>query len=236
MLIKIDNCLQNLEKNTFREVYHIWYLWPVNGVQSDGAGLIAVLLEARALQRGGPGPIVVHCSPGTGRTGTLIALDLGIRQYEITRTVDVPRVVYTIRRDRAGAVKTKEQYAFIYKVIYFLTWPCLFPFESFISFIRLFRLALCIVHWFRVNRAARARHSARFTERANERIFPYLFIINHKIYLYLCFFFLIMLQEKCEISFIKILNENFLFFFLLFLFQALNLYATKLAGGVLEST
>lgn len=106
-----------MEKNTFREVYHIWYLWPVNGVQSDGAGLIAVLLEARALQRGGPGPIVVHCSPGTGRTGTLIALDLGIRQYEITRTVDVPRVVYTIRRDRAGAVKTKEQYAFIYKVI-----------------------------------------------------------------------------------------------------------------------
>ncbi|CAK9834233.1 Tyrosine-protein phosphatase non-receptor type 7 [Anthophora retusa] len=109
--------LKNLESNTFREVYHIWYLWPVNGVQSDGAGLIAVLLEARALQRGGPGPIVVHCSPGTGRTGTLIALDLGIRQYEITRTVDVPRVVYTIRRDRAGAVQTKEQYAFIYKAL-----------------------------------------------------------------------------------------------------------------------
>jgi protein tyrosine phosphatase len=109
--------LQNLENNTFREVFHIWYLWPVSGVQSDGAGLIAVLLEARALQRGGPGPIVVHCSSGTGRTGTLIALDLGIRQYEITRTVDVPRVVYTIRRDRAGAVQTKEQYAFIYKVI-----------------------------------------------------------------------------------------------------------------------
>lgn len=98
-------------------MFHIWYLWPTSGVQSDGTGLIAVLLEARALQRGGPGPIVVHCSPGTGRTGTLIALDLGIRQYEITRTVDVPRVVYTIRRDRAGAVQTKEQYAFIYKVI-----------------------------------------------------------------------------------------------------------------------
>lgn len=109
--------LKNLENNTFREVHHIWYLWPTTGLQSDGAGLIAVLLEARALQRGGPGPIVVHCSPGTGRTGTLIALDLGIRQYEITRTVDVPRVVYTIRRDRAGAVQTKEQYAFVYKAL-----------------------------------------------------------------------------------------------------------------------
>ncbi|XP_063980237.1 mucin-2-like isoform X2 [Diachasmimorpha longicaudata] len=109
--------LKNLENNTYREISHIWYLWPANGVQTDAAGLIAVLLEARALQRGGPVPIVVHCSPGTGRTGTLIALDLGIRQYEITRTVDVPRVVYTIRRDRAGAVQTKEQYAFIYKAL-----------------------------------------------------------------------------------------------------------------------
>lgn len=107
--------LKNLEKNTFREVWHIWYLWPANGTPADGAGLIAVLLEARALQRNATGPIVVHCSPGTGRTGTLIALDLGIRQYEITRTVDVPRVVYTIRRDRAGAVQTREQYGFIYK-------------------------------------------------------------------------------------------------------------------------
>ncbi|XP_032675621.1 uncharacterized protein LOC116846193 isoform X2 [Odontomachus brunneus] len=109
--------LKNLENNTFREVYHIWYFWSLSDVESDGASLIAVLLEARALHRGGPGPIVVHCSSGTGRTGTLIALDLGIRQYEITRTVDMPRVVYTIRKDRAGAVQTKEQYALIYKAL-----------------------------------------------------------------------------------------------------------------------
>ncbi|XP_036144261.1 tyrosine-protein phosphatase non-receptor type 6-like [Monomorium pharaonis] len=109
--------IQNLENNTFREVFHIWYLWLVIGVQSEGTGLITVLLEARALQRGGLGPIVVHCGPRTGRTGTLIALDLGIRQYEITGIVDVPRVVYIIRRDRAGSVQTKEQYAFIYKAL-----------------------------------------------------------------------------------------------------------------------
>ncbi|KAK0090719.1 hypothetical protein PV325_006278 [Microctonus aethiopoides] len=111
--------LKNLENNTYREISHIWYLWPTNGVLTDSSGLIAALLEARAMQRGSSGPIVVHCSPGTGRTGTIIALDLGIRQYEITRTVDVPRIVYTIRRDRAGAVQTKEQYSFIYKALNF---------------------------------------------------------------------------------------------------------------------
>lgn len=139
-------------------------MWPSSGVQSsDAAGLIAVLLEARALQRGGPAPVLVHCSPGTGRTGTLIALDLAIRQYEITRTVDVPRVVYTIRRDRAGAVRTNEQYAFIYKV-------------------------------------KKNAEKPRSNGRVSKRSFGLLIV-----------------------------------FFMVFFLQALNLYATRLAGGAFDS-
>lgn len=62
------------------------------------------------------GPLVVHCSPGTGRTGAVIACDIGIRDFEMVRTVDVPKTVYRIRRDRANSVQTKDQYIFIYKV------------------------------------------------------------------------------------------------------------------------
>lgn len=62
-------------------------------------------------------PVVVHCSPGTGRTGTVIACDIAVREFELTRKVDIPKIVYRIRRDRASAVQTKEQYAYIYKVI-----------------------------------------------------------------------------------------------------------------------
>lgn len=61
-------------------------------------------------------PVVVHCSPGTGRTGAVITCDIAIRDFEQTRQVDIPKIVYKIRRDRAGAVQTKEQYSFIYKV------------------------------------------------------------------------------------------------------------------------
>lgn len=61
-------------------------------------------------------PVVVHCSPGTGRTGVVIACDIAIRDYEKTRLVDIPKIVYRIRRDRANAIQTKEQYMFIYKV------------------------------------------------------------------------------------------------------------------------
>lgn len=64
----------------------------------------------------GPTPIVVHCSPGTGRTGTIITCDILMREFELTRVIDVPKIVYRIRRDRAGAVQTKDQYAYIYKV------------------------------------------------------------------------------------------------------------------------
>lgn len=65
------------------------------------------------------GPLVVHCSPGTGRTGTVIACDIAIRDFELTRIVDIPKIVYRVRRDRASAVQTREQYSFIYKVCYY---------------------------------------------------------------------------------------------------------------------
>lgn len=32
------------------------------------------------------------------------------------RSVDVPQIVYFVRRGRASAVQTREQYEFIYKV------------------------------------------------------------------------------------------------------------------------
>lgn len=62
-------------------------------------------------------PLTVHCSPGTGRTGTIIASDMAIRSLETPkRSVDIPQLVYYVRRGRASAVQTKEQYEFIYKV------------------------------------------------------------------------------------------------------------------------
>ncbi|XP_017849325.1 mucin-5AC [Drosophila busckii] len=63
------------------------------------------------------GPLTIHCSPGTGRTGTIIACDMAIRNLETPkRSVDIPQLVYFVRRGRASAVQTKEQYEFIYKV------------------------------------------------------------------------------------------------------------------------
>jgi protein tyrosine phosphatase len=108
--------LKNLITNSWREVMHLWYVsWPLQGVPEDKSSVITFLLEARAYMRGGP--CVVHCSPGTGRTGTVIACDLCIRDFETSRIVDIPRCVAQLRRERAGCVQTRDQYVFIYQVI-----------------------------------------------------------------------------------------------------------------------
>nr|CAD7400813.1 unnamed protein product [Timema poppensis] len=110
--------IKNMETNTWREVTHLWYLgWPPQGVPEEANSLIAFLIEARSYIKTHSGPTVVHCSPGTGRTGTVMSCDLCIREFEQTRMVDIPRCVSRLRRDRAGAVQTKEQYAFIYQVL-----------------------------------------------------------------------------------------------------------------------
>ncbi|KAF6210772.1 hypothetical protein GE061_013883 [Apolygus lucorum] len=110
--------LRNLESNLWREVNHLWYTgWPIRGVPDDLTSIIAYLIEARSYSKPGH-PIVVHCSPGTGRTGTVIAIDIAIRDFETDRIVDIPKTVYSIRRDRAGSVQTNLQYYLIYQVIH----------------------------------------------------------------------------------------------------------------------
>ncbi|XP_068202693.1 mucin-2-like [Palaemon carinicauda] len=112
--------LKNLENNLVREIAHMWFTgWPASGVPNEESAFISYILDIRRTRKKlrAKGPILVHCSPGTGRSGTFLACDLVMRQFEDQRNVDIPRTVYSIRRDRAGAVQTKEQYAFIYRVI-----------------------------------------------------------------------------------------------------------------------
>lgn len=106
-----------MESNLWRDVTHLWYAgWPSQGVPSDPGAVLSFLMEARSHMKTNSGPHVVHCSPGTGRTGTVIACDVALREFELSRAVDVPKTVYAVRRCRAGAVQTRDQYALIYKV------------------------------------------------------------------------------------------------------------------------
>ncbi len=71
-------------------------------------------------------PIVVHCSAGVGRTGTLIAVYEIIMCLEYLKKINKPlvmnifNVVRKLREQRYSLVTDTEQYKFIYE--YSLNW------------------------------------------------------------------------------------------------------------------
>ncbi len=62
-------------------------------------------------------PIVIHCSAGIGRTGTLVAIDICVQRLRTRRRVDVESVVRKIRQQRMQAVQTEEQYVYVHKAL-----------------------------------------------------------------------------------------------------------------------
>jgi protein tyrosine phosphatase len=106
--------------NESREVVQLQMTsWPDQGVPRTGATFLQYLQQMREAQaesvaRGQNGPIVVHCSAGIGRTGSLIALDVSLRRLAQAGNIDLLSTVNHMRQERAGAVQTIAQYRFLY--------------------------------------------------------------------------------------------------------------------------
>ncbi|XP_035217145.1 uncharacterized protein LOC118190529 isoform X2 [Stegodyphus dumicola] len=110
--------LLDLEKNLFRDVVHLWYTsWPDVGVPKDPTTLISFIQQCRPFINCNSGPTVVHCSTGTGRTGVFIVLDICMREYDESRSIDILQCVSQLRKDRGGAVQNKDQYILIYEAM-----------------------------------------------------------------------------------------------------------------------
>lgn len=62
-------------------------------------------------------PIVVHCSAGIGRTGTLLTIDININRLGDCKTTHVENTVAKMRLQRAQSVQTRDQYVFCYLAI-----------------------------------------------------------------------------------------------------------------------
>lgn len=56
-------------------------------------------------------PLVVHCSAGVGRTGTLVAIDFNVDRIEAQGILNVAHAVRLLRVQRARSVDTPSQYA-----------------------------------------------------------------------------------------------------------------------------
>ncbi|XP_075459755.1 tyrosine-protein phosphatase non-receptor type 11-like isoform X2 [Ascaphus truei] len=106
-----------------RHIWHYQYLsWPDHGVPNEPGGVLSFLEQINTAQQctEQSGPLVVHCSAGIGRTGTIIVVDILvdiINRQGLDCDIDIPKTIQMVRQQRSGMVQTEAQYKFIYMAV-----------------------------------------------------------------------------------------------------------------------
>ncbi|CAI5448114.1 unnamed protein product [Caenorhabditis angaria] len=113
--------MQNLTTGQTRTVHQLHYReWPDHGCPSGDKQLLQMIEEMAKLHEINPtSPILVHCSAGVGRTGTIIAVNHvreQIRRNALMK-IDVFELVMSLRRQRASMVQTQDQFKFVHQCI-----------------------------------------------------------------------------------------------------------------------
>ncbi|WKX89535.1 hypothetical protein Q1695_008862 [Nippostrongylus brasiliensis] len=95
-----------------RQINHYqWQDWVDSTAPTSGT-LVELLKKVR-----GKSTVVVHCSAGIGRSGTFVAVEMCLQDLANALPIDVYKVVSALRRCRALAVQSFEQYLAIYRAI-----------------------------------------------------------------------------------------------------------------------
>ncbi|NXT78082.1 PTN7 phosphatase, partial [Zapornia atra] len=103
-----------------RQVKHILFpSWPDQQTPESAKPLLHLVSKVNeTLQAAAsPGPIVVHCSAGVGRTGCFIATRIGCQELQAKGEVDILGIVCRLRVDRGGMIQTSEQYQFLHHTL-----------------------------------------------------------------------------------------------------------------------
>ncbi|XP_052005066.1 receptor-type tyrosine-protein phosphatase-like N [Xyrauchen texanus] len=106
--------LKNVQTQETRTLTQFHLLsWPTQGIPSSTRPLLDFRRKVNKCYRGRSCPIIVHCSDGTGRTGTYILIDMVLnRMAKGVKEIDIAATLEHIRDQRPSMVRTKDQFDF----------------------------------------------------------------------------------------------------------------------------
>ncbi|XP_039260687.2 receptor-type tyrosine-protein phosphatase alpha-like isoform X1 [Styela clava] len=117
-----DSVQEVTEKTEEPEVRYITHLqckrWPDHGVPKSTSAIFRLhqkMLDSQPEDC--DTPILVHCSAGVGRTGTLVGLDNLISQLATEKLINVHDTVVKMREQRTEMVQSMDQYVLLHKLI-----------------------------------------------------------------------------------------------------------------------
>ncbi|XP_064211634.1 receptor-type tyrosine-protein phosphatase kappa isoform X2 [Tribolium castaneum] len=106
------------QNNEIRKIDQLHFMsWPDHGVPLYSQSLVPFLQKLLKFPLSTYSPIVVHCSAGVGRTGTILLCDICLRMAAREGTIDVLRNLEHLRQQRANMVDNIEQYKLAHLVI-----------------------------------------------------------------------------------------------------------------------
>lgn len=108
-------CLINRSSGETRTITQFHYLsWPENGVPANVKSLLQFRRKVHKSYRNLKSPILVHCSDGTGRSGTYTLIDIILDRIKNgAKEIDPRATLEHLRDQRAGLCATKAQFEFV---------------------------------------------------------------------------------------------------------------------------
>lgn len=112
----IERHLQLITSNGIQDVYQYHYTgWPDHGIPDDIDVILAMIKRMRDIRTNDPNhaAVVVHCSAGCGRTGTICAIDYAweiLKSGQLSEDFNLYEIVKSMREQRQSMIQTPEQY------------------------------------------------------------------------------------------------------------------------------
>lgn len=114
------NCNHKHEPETRIICQFHYTTWPDHGAPISVQPILELVRLLREVQPAEDRPVVVHCSAGCGRTGTICCIDYVwglLRRGKLDQNFDLCKIISDMRQQRMAMVQTLEQYILCHRAV-----------------------------------------------------------------------------------------------------------------------